>query len=256
MKIKYYFNRIINNKVKLTTILLIFLYPIIDIVLMLKDVSMGASVLEPNLASFLSSRIFNSAQCLLLWFLPLYIILIVADDCIEDYKSGYRNVLISKWGKSSYVVTNMFKGFTFGFLVVFISLAINLVMTQIIFTGGNYTGLDTDTIEGIENLRLSLQHPLLTNIKYILLASLISGVVGLGASSVSIILHDRFIVYPLVFVMWYIPNNVFTRPIILALQPFTEYSISDSSPAIIFVFLINLIVALVACVKEIKYAKI
>lgn len=256
MKIKYYFNRIINNKVKLATMLLIFLYPIIDIVLLLKDVSMGASVLEPNLASFLSSRIFNFAQCLLLWFLPLYIILIVADDCIEDYKLGYRNVLVSKWGKRSYVITNIIKGFTFGFLVIFISLAINLVMTQIIFNGGNYIGLDTNTIEGIESLRHSLQCPLLTNIKYIVLASLLSGVVGLGASSVSLIFHDRFIVYPLVFVMWYIPNNAFIRPVMLAIQPFTEYSILDSSPALIFVFVINLVAALVACVKEIKYAKI
>ena len=138
MILKYYFKRIINNKIKLGVILLIFLLPIIDIIFMLKDIRMGGSVIVPDLASFLSSTLFNGAQILFLWYLPIYFLILTSDDCIEDYHTGYKNILVSKLGRKKYFAVNILKGFIFAFVAVFLSFILNLIMTNIIFSGGSY----------------------------------------------------------------------------------------------------------------------
>lgn len=35
-------------------------------------------------------------QGVLTGYLPLFLAIIVADDCIEDYRIGYKNILITK----------------------------------------------------------------------------------------------------------------------------------------------------------------
>nr|AAA22587.1 type-II membrane binding region [Bacillus subtilis] len=40
---------------------------------------------------------------ILLWFLPLYFLLLCADDSIQDYKTGYHYILISKVGTKNIV---------------------------------------------------------------------------------------------------------------------------------------------------------
>lgn len=255
MKLNYYLNRIINNKLKLGVIILIFIYPIIDIIMVLLDISHGAAVLSPGVSTFLSSTIFNTTQLLLIWYLPLYLVVIVADDCIEDYKTGYKNILISKWGKKSYFKTNILKGFVFSFCIIFLSLMLNLVLTQIIFSGGSYVCYDSDTIQKIDNLRDSLKYPLITNIIYIILTSVVSGVVGMGATAISMTVHNRLIVYPIIYIMWYIPTAL-EKSVFLALQPFTEYSVSDSTFSILLVFTINLSAVVAAYLREVKYEDI
>lgn len=249
----YYIKRIFNNKLKFLLSLLIVIYPIVDCAMILIDVNRGASVPLPCTTSFLTSGLYNVCQILLLWYLPLYLLLIVADDCIEDYKTGYKNILISKLGKISYLTKNVFKGFFIGFTIVLISLIINFAMTQIIFAGGSYISYDSNTINEILNLKTSFEHPVITNIIYIVLASFVSGIVGAGAVGISIALRNRLIVYPTVFIMWYIPTSAFERPIILALQPFTEYSILDALPSLLFVIAINIFAIVFAYIKELKY---
>lgn len=251
MNAKYYFKRIINNKVKLGVILLIFIFPVIDILLMLNDIHNGGSALQPDLASFLSSTIFNGAQILLFWYLPLYFLLIAADDCIEDFKTGYKNILITKWGKKKYLRVNIIKGFVIGFMVIFLTLALNMILTQIAFAGGTYTGFDSDNGQ----INETLQYPFLTNCIYILVASFISGVVSMGAVAVALALHNRYLVYPIVFILWYIPSTV-NKSIILALQPFTEYSLSDVLPTVLIVIAINIAAVVFACIKVIKYEQV
>lgn len=231
--------------------MLILIFPVIDILLMLNDIHNGGSVLEPNLASFLSSTIFNGAQILLFWYLPLYFLLIAADDCIEDFKTGYKNILITRWGKKKYFRVNIIKGFIIGFVIIFLTLALNMLLTQITFAGGTYTGCDSN--DGQIN-RIS-QYPFLTNCIYIFVASFISGIVSMGAVSLALALHNRYLVYPIVFLLWYIPSTV-DRSIILALQPFTEYSLFDVLPTILIVIAINIAAVVFAYIKVIKYEQV
>lgn len=248
MILKYYFKRIINNKIKLGVILLIFILPIVDIILMVKDIHLGGSVLVPNLASFLSSTLFNGAQILFLWYLPIYFLILTADDCIEDYHTGYKNILVSKWGKKKYFSINILKGFIFAFVVVFLSFSLNLIMTNIIFSGGTYY------LEN-ENISESLKNGLVINIAYILFVSFLSGIVSMGAVAVSMSVHNRYVVYPIVFILWYLPSCG-TKSIILAMQPFTEYSIADLLPTVLLVIGINMVAAIGSYIKVIKYDKI
>ena len=248
MELQYYFKRIINSKIKFGVILLIFLLPIIDIIFMLKDIHMGGSVIAPDLASFLSSTLFNGAQIFFLWYLPIYFLILTSDDCIEDYHTGYKNILVSKFGKKKYFAINILKGFIFAFAAVFLSFILNLIMTNIIFSGGTYY------LEN-ENILELLQNGLIINIAYILFVSFLSGIVSMGAVAVSMFLHNRYIVYPIVFILWYIPSSG-TKSIILAMQPFTEYSIIELLPTVLLVIGINIAAVISSYVKVIKYDKI
>lgn len=255
MKMNYYIKRTINNKLKLAVIILLMAYPLVDYIFLLFNIRNGGSVYHPGLCSFLAGNTNSITQVLLLWFLPLYLLLIAADDCIEDYHLGYRSLLMTKWGKHPYLGANIIKGFCFGFFVVFISLAINLVMTQITFAGGTFTPFDKESIASTPSLSLAFQHPLWTNIKYILVTSLLSGIVGMGASAAALAIHNRFIVYPVVFLMWYIPFS-FEKSIMLAIQPFTEYFIKDAGVAVGFVVAINIFAVVFAYIKVIKIEKV
>lgn len=256
MKFKYYFKRIVNNKIKLAVILLIFILPIIDVCLILLDINNGGSAIQPNLASFLTGSIFNVTQTILLWYLPLYFLIVVADDCIEDFKIGYKNVLVTKWGKKGYFFTNIVKGFLFGILLLFISLAFNLIITQIAFSGGSYSLYDSLDIQKTEALKVAFDNPLLTNCIYIIFSSFIAGVVTMGAVAISIALRNRFLVYPIVFLMWYIPSLLPGNQITRAMQPFTENLLIDALPTILLVIFINIIAVVFAYIKEVKYEKI
>ena len=103
----YYITRIFNNKLKLGVILYIFIAPILDILLTLIDLSKGASVPAPYLATFLGGFSIGGLRKLLKWYLPLLLAIVVADDCIEDYRIGYKNILITKRGKNKYFALNM-----------------------------------------------------------------------------------------------------------------------------------------------------
>ncbi len=134
----YYITRIFNNKLKLGVILFIFAAPILDILKALIDVSKGASVPFPALAAFLGSFMTTGLQGVLTGYLPLFLAIIVADDCIEDYRIGYKNILVTKRGKNKYFALNMLKSFTVSFLILIIPLLLNLLMVHIVFSGGTY----------------------------------------------------------------------------------------------------------------------
>ena len=140
----YYITRIFNNKLKLGVILFIFIAPILDILMALVDVFKGASVPVPGLVTFLGSFMTAGLIGVLEGYLPLFLAIIVADDCIEDYRIGYKNILITKRGKNKYFALNMLKSFTVSFFVLIIPLLLNLLMVHIVFAGGTYIPADAE----------------------------------------------------------------------------------------------------------------
>mgnify|MGYP000747952975 CR=1 FL=1 len=121
----YYITRIFNNKLKLSVILFIFVAPILDILMAFVDVFKGASVPVPGLVTFLGSFMTAGLRGVLKGYLPLFLAIIVADDCIEDYRIGYKNILITKRGKNKYFALNMLKSFN-----CFVFVAYNSSLTQ------------------------------------------------------------------------------------------------------------------------------
>lgn len=164
----YYITRIFNNKLKLGVILFIFVAPILDILMALVDVFKGASVPVPGLVTFLGSFMTAGLQGVLTGYLPLFLAIIVADDCIEDYRIGYKNILITKRGKNKYFALNMLKSFTVSFFVLIIPLLLNLLMVHIVFAGGTYIPADVEMLKSESNLLQSYSNPMFYNILYIL----------------------------------------------------------------------------------------
>ena len=240
----YYITRIFNNKLKLGVILFIFVAPILDILMALVDVFKGASVPVPGLVTFLGS--FMTAG-----YLPLFLAIIVADDCIEDYKIGYKNILVTKRGKNKYFALNMLKSFTVSFFVLIIPLLLNLLMVHIVFAGGTYV----EMLKSEPNLLQSYSNPMFYNILYILVFSFIGGIVGSGATALAMAFPNRFILYPLAFILWYISTAI--KPSIIgALTPFTVYPLSHYTFTIIFVVAINIVAVLFSFFKVTKYDQV
>ena len=200
----YYITRIFNNKLKLSVILFIFVAPILDILMAFVDVFKGASVPVPGLVTFLGSFMTAGLRGVLKGYLPLFLAIIVADDCIEDYRIGYKNILITKRGKNKYFALNMLKSFTVSFFVLIIPLLLNLLMVHIVFAGGTYIPADIEMLKSEPNLLESYSNPMFYNILYILVFSFIGGIVGSGATALAMAFPNRFILYPLAFILWYI----------------------------------------------------
>ena len=251
----YYITRIFNNKLKLGVILFIFAAPILDILKALIDVSKGAAVPFPALAAFLGSFMTTGLQGVLKGYLPLFLAIIVADDCIEDYRIGYKNILITKRGKNKYFALNMLKSFVISFLIIIIPLLLNLLMVHIVFAGGTYLFMDPESIKAIPSMAEYYSHPMFYNLLCILLLSLTGGVVGSGATALAMAFPNRFILYPLAFILWYISTAI--KPSIIgALTPFTVYPLSHYTFTIIFVVAINIVAVLFSFFKVTKYDQV
>ncbi len=208
----YYITRIFNNKLKLGIILYIFIAPIIDILLTLIDLSKGASVPAPYLATFLGGFSIGGLRKLFMWYLPLPLAIVVADDCIEDYKIGYKNIR-------------------------------------------TYLFMDPESIKAIPSMAEYYSHPMFYNLLCILLLSLTGGVVGSGATALAMAFPNRFILYPLIFILWYIPS-IAKQSIMMAFQPFTEYPLSYALPSVIFVLATNVVAVLFSFFKVTKYDQV
>ena len=99
-------NRIISDKKSIGMIIFMLVIPILDIVqIYYQDIikingEMGKPY--PLYVTFLScysqGHIF---QMIYLWFLPLYLLVIVGEESIVDYITGYKNILICKMGSYS-----------------------------------------------------------------------------------------------------------------------------------------------------------
>ena len=251
----YYITRIFNNKLKLGVILYIFIAPILDILLTLIDLSKGASVPAPYLATFLGGFSIGGLRKLLKWYLPLLLAIVVADDCIEDYRIGYKNILITKRGKNKYFALNMLKSFTVSFLILVIPLLLNLLMVHIVFAGGTFLFIAQESIKVIPSMAEQFSHPMFYNLLCIFLFSFLGAFVGSGATALAMAFPNRFILYPLDFILWYIPC-IMESSVRGAFQPFTEYPLSKYFPGVILVLAINVIAVLFSFFKVTKYDQV
>ena len=105
------------------------------------------------------------------------------------------------------------------------------------------------------NLLQSYSNPMFYNILYILVFSFIGGIVGSGATALAMAFPNRFILYPLAFILWYISTAI--KPSIIgALTPFTVDPLSHYTFTIIFVVAINIVAALFSFFKVTKYDQV
>lgn len=258
MKTSFYLKRIMNDKVKLAFIILLFIFPLLDLIFTFIYVPSGATPQKADFNTILSCTssefMFHS---LTFYFIPIYLLLISGDDCFEDCSTGYRNILILKWGKKSYIKTNIMKAFFISFAILFLSLALNLLMSHIIYNGVNDSDFINQLIyeQGASLFYTEVTHPFITNICYIFIASLLAGLLGASGAALAMAIKNRKIVYPLHFLLWYLMMSM-DKSIMLALQPFNEYGPDTKVPVYSIAIILFAGVTVIAAVKEMYYAKI
>ena len=118
--------------------------------------------------------------------------------------------------------------------------------------------IDPDDVEMLKsepNLLQSYSNPMFYNILYILVFSFIGGIVGSGATALAMAFPNRFILYPLAFILWYISTAI--KPSIIgALTPFTVYPLSHYTFTILFVVALNIVAVLFSFFKVTKYDQV
>lgn len=241
LKVTYYLKRIINDKIKLGFIFLLFLLPIMDLISTLVSIHHGSDAYGAvviNISFFNIDLIYISFA--LFNFLPLYLLIISCDDCFEDCTTKYRNILISKWGKKDYVITNITKSFCISFFLILFTLLLNMLMSEIIFNTATYSIFSENLVDEDKTSLFYIEatHPTITNIIYIFTTSLLSGAIGAAGAALAMAIKIRKIVYPLLFLLWFLPAHT-DKSIMLALQPFCEYGLDTKIP--IFVITLGIL---------------
>ncbi|MCR8872002.1 hypothetical protein MRBLBA21_005031 [Peribacillus frigoritolerans] len=248
--------RIIHNKLSWVIFSIIILIPCIDAFqLLLLKFQLGNEVeYHPAFAFFLSgSTRGHAAQMILLWFLPLYFLLLGADDAIQDYHTGYRYILISKVGRWKYCLEKLQTSFFVSFSTMLSSLLVNFILVFLLFNGGTFKkGLNG--INSTDNLlfTISMNHPYVAVLGFSLVCCVMAGFSGLIGSSVSLFFLDRKYAYTASFFIWFL---LVLRPssIMYLFQPFTEYDFNILVPILSTSLIIFLIIPVLIIIYEAKY---
>ncbi|WP_036067749.1 DUF2705 family protein [Listeria grandensis] len=248
--------RIRKNNMSRIIILVIILFPLIEIGQLIGLRNTTGENFHPAFASFLSGASQGHiTQILLLWFLPIYFLLVVSDDSIMDYLTGYRNILISKVGKKKYLLEKMITSFLVGFGVMAIALTLNVIITSVVFQGGDsMRGMEEMTFDDNTLFHFGITHRYIMAIIFIFITSFYTGLVSLLGASMSLLFLNKKLAYPATFFIWFffILQN---KSIMLLFQPFAEYGISDLLGIFIASLLTFIIIPILVYIYEARYAE-
>lgn len=261
---EYQLRRILRNKKKLFLILLLITAPSIEILQVLYEYwSYELELPYPMYAAFLSlySR-GHVVQSLYLWFLPMYLLLIAGEECIEDYKTGNKNILICRIGKTNYIKSRLISSFLVSAMIVGIGLFLNFLLVQLVYSHGSYLKFDGEYM--VYDSRLmpetwlfewSYTHPFSTNIIYIAVTMVFAGLIGMLGAMFSIVLHERRLVYALTFAVWFVPI-LFKNSFMLVFQPFSEYGLRTILPLAVWCAGLYIILTAVLAIWEDKFIEV
>lgn len=216
---KYYYQRLKNNRQFKIAFILLFIFMNIDLLIL----NYQMPDYNPHHSTFLcGSSLGNYMQMLVLWLLPAYLLLGTSSWFIQDDKTKNSLILTTKYGKKTYLNQYLKTVFLSTFLLFFINFLINYLCAYIINYGEiQYSMLGYEYIE--PHLSIQYQHPFLTNIFFSLITSLFFSFYAIFIACISFIFPKLSYVLLLSFSLWliFISGN---HSILLACQPFCEYS--------------------------------
>ena len=249
--------RIFSDKSKAGLSIVLILLPSIEIFQYLwYEKKFGMELPESMYATFLSAAtIGHVLQILLLWFLPLYLLILTGVDSIDDYRLGYRWILTAKMGKKAYLGNKLKFSFFTAFLLLFLGLMLNFFLSLIVFRSGTYMPFDRGNMPDSYLFQISYAHPGAANLIFILVVSFLAGLVSSVGTMLSIVLHDKKIVFPVTFALWFgliLPKN----SLMLVMQPFAEYDFDTLVPIFLWTVGLYLIILLMLYIWEVKIAEI
>jgi len=254
--ISYLILRLWKSPVKKLLYCIIIFYPTLEVIFYVRDVLRGGSVFIPDYAFFLTCNsvgVGHMFQAVLLWFMPVYCLLLTADDCINDYKTGSKNILVLKSGNKVYVKSQLIKSFFCTFTMVIVALLVNLIMVHIIFYGGKFDPYD-DGVYVSDFYQWEVDFPLLANILFSLITAFFCGLISMVGTINAICIKDRKIVYGLTMLMWFIPF-LKEKSMMLLFQPHSEYVLNTLIPVGLEILLVYGIYIGVGYYREVYYGK-
>jgi hypothetical protein len=98
---------------------------------------------------------------------------------------------------------------------------------------------------------LSTQQPLITDIIFLLIACLFTGLAGMLGASASLIFSDRRYAYPASFFMWF-ALVLWDDSIMNLFQPFTEYDFGYLIPTLVRDLIILLAIPIITYIYKVK----
>ncbi|MFC1286486.1 hypothetical protein [Bacillus paralicheniformis] len=247
---KSHIYRIAKNKLSLLIFLIMIFIPCIDIVLLL----LTNTNYDPTFAFFLSGASRgHAAQMILLWFLPLYLLLLCADDPIQDYKTGFYQVLVSKVGRKKYCTEKIMTSFLISFSTMCVSLFINFIMVHILFFNGTFKN-DLEQIKFPDNLlyTFSMSHPYYAILLFSIVCCMLAGLIGALGAGVSLLFRDKKYAYPACFFIWFL-LVLKKKSLVYLFQPFTEYGLDVLLPILITSVSIFFILIFIIIIYQVKY---
>ncbi len=253
MFMKDFVARIYGNKIRCCVTLIVLLLPVFDIVIYCCNlIRSGGSTIAPAYGTFLASNTTDHlVQIILLWFLPLYTLVITGEGPLEDRHRGYHRALMGRMGRNAYYTENIKCSFVFVFFLVSIALLINLGLVSILCHGGKYIPIEVD--DSPENLlyNLSNAHPFLANLGFIFVTAFLAGLISTVGTALALVTADRKIVYAMAFFLWFVPTST-NSSLLLVMQPFAEYDFETLLPIFLIVTAGYLILIRVLCFWKIR----
>lgn len=248
--------RIWKNPLKNVVICFLLLFPSLEIVLYLRNsgLGIGGKVYNPDFAFFLGGNIAQYEhffQAIYLWLMPIYCLVVVAEDCIEDFTTGYSNILITKFGKKSYIRGNLTKGFLISFLTILCAMVINLVLVHLLFQDGHFSPYgDICYAEGVE--RWGIEHPLLANLAFSIVTSFFCGMISMVGVISVLIFHSRKVAYGITILAWLAPV-ICKNSLMLVFQPRSEYSLETLAMIAVTVLIPYGLYIVIGYYKEVRF---
>ena len=207
-----------------------------------------------NYMTFLTGQNSVYIQMIVLWLLPIWVLLFSSERYINDRKLGYENILKAKLGNNKYIFTLIKVTFLSCFLLYFVPLAINFFLAFV-------TSWDVSKMRSIDyfyifqdSAKFSVgyfgwKYPFLINVLFILSTSLIAGLIGVTCLCVSFVFPDKRIVYPVMFLFWFVQIIIRNSSVMNIFQPFAEWDWSNMA----FVFIRTVILCLIVIIPTTIY---
>ncbi|WP_249596370.1 hypothetical protein [Peribacillus frigoritolerans] len=220
-----YYYRLTNNKKTKFIVICIVAIVIIDIFILIGNVL--ESWIMPHLATFLAaSSLGHMMQILLIWFLPIFLLIMCADSYIQDYKTGYRYIVATKKGRYSYYKTMLLGNMSFAFLVMVGCLLLNMIIAYFVFMNGEFDmGLSPDLSPENPLYTFNNKMPAVTNVVYIIIFGFYTSLCAGMATVLSWCFPDIKYTYPLSFVIWFSQILGLNYSLAMIIQPFNEVTL-------------------------------
>lgn len=249
---KMYLSRILNDRIKLAITILVVLIPAMEIIQIAWQFRNGNSMPNPHYATFLSLyTIRHYLHKILFWFLPVFLLLIANEDCLEDNDIKYRNILLIREGKKKYIKDKVMGSFLISFIVVGLGLLINMVLVYICFSDGTYLKDEFLDYKEYDISRITVPYPIAANLAYIALTAFLAGLLGVAGTSLAMTLGNRKVVYGLTFLLWFIPV-MSKKSLMYVIQPFIRVNYQDILPTLIGLILCYMIIIVASVLVEVK----